>query len=215
MRWNWPSTCARANLEIPQGQSPADRTDVVDVVLSLSNPLRLAIDPIGGKLYWSNYVGAQKIQRSDLSGGNVEDVVTQLNTPDGIAVDSTCGKIYWAESGSNGDRIRRANPDGSSVEDLVLLPESGNGPVGVELDVASRVLYWSDNGADCIRRAGMEIPPGQTAATRTDIETLVAGLANPTGLALDLSQPAPGDINGDGGLDADDLPSLVARLLNP
>ena len=50
-----------------------------------SEPLGLAVDTTGGKLYWTNADG--KIQRANLDGGNIQDVVTGLSTPGNIVLD--------------------------------------------------------------------------------------------------------------------------------
>ena len=52
-------------------------------------------------------------------------------------------KLYWTDWGT--DKIQRANPDGSGVEDLV----SGaglDGPDGLALDMAGGKMYWTDAG---------------------------------------------------------------------
>jgi sugar lactone lactonase YvrE len=43
--------------------------------------------------------------------------VDGLTSPQGLGLDVANGKMYWADSGN--DRIRRANLDGSGMEDLV------------------------------------------------------------------------------------------------
>ncbi len=52
---------------------------------------------LAGKMYWTDF-DADKIQRADLDGANVEDLVTGLTDPFGIALDPAAGKIYWTVS---------------------------------------------------------------------------------------------------------------------
>jgi hypothetical protein len=55
------------------------------------------------------------------------------------------------------------------------------------LDVPGGKIYWGTGGgggADKVQRANLEIPAGQTASTRTDVEDIAAGLNGVTGLAL-------------------------------
>ena len=123
------------------------------------------------KIYWTDAY-AQKIQRADLDGSNVEDLVTGLNEPIGLTLDVMGGKMYWTDKGT--DKIHRANLDGSQVEDLVAgLRE----PRRVALDLAGGKMYWADATTDKIQRANLE---------GTDIEDLVTGLVEPRGLALDI-----------------------------
>ena len=67
--------------------------------------------------------------------------------------------------------------------------------VGITLDPARRQIYWTQKGPDNaergrIFRAGIEIPPGEKAAHRSDIELLFDGLPEPIDLELDLDRLA-------------------------
>jgi hypothetical protein len=92
----------------------------------------------------------------------------------------------------------RANLDGSKIETLV---ETGKGDgdrrdltkwcVGIAVDIDRGQMYWTQKGPDDagqgrIFRANTEVPKGQTAANRTDIEVLFDGLPEPIDLELDL-----------------------------
>src|SRR4029077_15163094 len=64
--------------------------------------------------------------------------------------------------------------------------------VGIALDVEAGKLYWTQKGPDNagdgrIFRANLEIPKGQSAANRKDIELLCGGLPEPIDLELDLA----------------------------
>ncbi len=86
----------------------------------------------------------------------------------------TVSKIYWTQT--NGI-IRRANPDGSDVEDVV----TGLGYAsGIAIDSFERKVYWVDHARNGIQRANFD---------GSDIETLVsaADTQSPADLALDLS----------------------------
>jgi len=97
-------------------------------------------------------------------------------------------------------RVMRSNLDGSQIETLV---ESGQGDadsrdqrrwcVGLAIDPKFQKIYWSQKGPDNgglgrIFRANVEIPAGQTAANRSDIEVFVDGLPEPIDLELDLNK---------------------------
>ena len=52
----------------------------------MTDPRGIALDISGGKMYWVDN-GADKIQRSNLDGSNIEDVITTgLTTPVSIAL---------------------------------------------------------------------------------------------------------------------------------
>ena len=75
--------------------------------------------------------------------------------------------------------IRRANLDGSDIEDLVF----GADPRGLALDVVGGKIYWTD-WSGMIRRANLDV---------SNIEDLVTGLDKPFGLALYLLGAAGGN----------------------
>jgi hypothetical protein len=137
------------------------------------------------------------VERMRLDGSGVTTLVPKGGTftPKQLKLDRAHGKLYWADR--EGMRIMRADLDGSHVETLV---ETGHGDearrdqrnwcVGIALDLDRHQLYWSQKGGDnanvgTIRRAGIELPKGESAAHRSDIEVLFDGLPEPIDLDLD------------------------------
>jgi hypothetical protein len=63
-----------------------DGTDVQFVIATLpigSHPFDLALDPLGGRMYWTSDIPGQgAIHRADLDGGNIEDLVSGI--PPGV-----------------------------------------------------------------------------------------------------------------------------------
>jgi hypothetical protein len=99
--------------------------------------------------------------------------------------------LYWADR--EGFRISRIRTDGTGLTDLVVRSaEEGilGECVGVVVDRARGHLYWtqkgpSKGGQGRIFRAGLEIPAGESAYDRSDIEELWSGLPEPIDLHLD------------------------------
>ena len=92
-----------------------------------------------------------------------------------------------------------ANLDGSNIETLVDSSKGDARPgtdetkvcVGITVDPDRGQIYWTQKGPanagkGRIFRAKIDIPKGETAANRTDIETLFDGLPEPIDLELDL-----------------------------
>ena len=153
-----------------------DGTNVEDLVTTgLSEPIDMALDLAGGKMYWMDQ-GTDKIQRANLDGSNIQDVISGLSYPVGLALDVAGGEMYWTDLDT--DKIQRANLDGSDVEDLVV---SGlRRPRGLALDLAGGKMYWVDQGTDKIQRANLD---------GSNVEDLITtGLNNPDRLALDLAE---------------------------
>jgi sugar lactone lactonase YvrE len=71
---------------------------------------------------------------------------------------------------------------------------SGHGleqPAGMGLDVAKRQMYITDRTGGRLYRVGFDMPEGETAENRSDVELLAvfrASSARPLNVALDLAQ---------------------------
>ena len=106
-----------------------------------------ALDRLNGKMYWTR---SGAIQRSDLSGGAIENV---MNVGAGsLALDAAGGKIYWTGHGPH--KIRRANLNGGSVENLYTPAFSS--ATDIAIDQAGGKLYWSSWDNASIRRADLD-----------------------------------------------------------
>ena len=178
-----------------------DGSDKVAIASGAHLPDGVAVHAGAGHVYWTNMgvpnLDDGSIERCDLDGGNRATIVPRgvTHTPKQILLDHANRKLYWADR--EGMRMMRANLDGSAVEVLVVSgdPEAQRGDatrwcVGVALDHVRGQLYWTQKGADNagqgrILRAGIEIPAGETAASRTDVEVWRDGLPEPIDLEFD------------------------------
>ncbi|KAA3604633.1 MAG: T9SS C-terminal target domain-containing protein [Calditrichaeota bacterium] len=159
-------------------------------LLTLSLGFAITSSSFAEKVYWVDD-SADKIQRANLDGSNVEDLVTSgLSSPRGLALDLTNSKMYWSDAGTN--KIQRANLDGTNVEDVIFeVPRSPSAPketnkistfttnpLGIALDESKSKIYWTDSFLNYIRRENTDA---------TNPELLVSGLDDPEGIALDLA----------------------------
>jgi hypothetical protein len=167
-------------------------------------PKQMKLDLTGGKMYWSDREG-MRVMRADLDGSNVEALVTTGQTDAdrtdasrwcvGIGLDLAGGYIYWSQKGPTDGHVgslRRAHlaiPAGqTSVNrtDIEVLYDKLPEPVDIDLDLGAGYIYWTDRADNTISRGPIAIPAGFTAATRTDRQILVMGVATAIGVALDL-----------------------------
>jgi DNA-binding beta-propeller fold protein YncE len=168
-------------------------------------PKQIQIDKRNGKLYWCDREG-MRVMRANLDGSSIETLVDTSGGdprpgPDlrkwcvGIAVDAAGGKFYWTQKGSDNageGRIFRANiklPHGQTPanrQDIELLYDNLPEPIDLDLDVANRILYWTDRGdpprGNTVNRAPMDPTP----AHRQYPEIVFSHLMEGIGLVLDL-----------------------------
>lgn len=168
----------------------------------MSGPDGVAVDAQAKKIYWTNMGKVKEddgsIQRLDLDGTHLTTIVPVGGTftAKQLKLDKKNGKLYWSDR--EGMRVMRANLDGSHVETLIEAARGGearldarNWCVGIAIDTDRGKIYWTQKGGDnsnlgVIRRADIDIPKGETAANRSDIEVLFDGLPEPIDMDLDL-----------------------------
>jgi hypothetical protein len=163
-------------------------------------PKQIHLDKAGGKLYWCDREG-MRVMRANLNGSQVEPLVeTGRGDKDkrdatrwcvGITIDPKFKKIYWTQKGADNaglGLILRANidiPKGESPtnrSDIEVLFDQLPEPIDLELDLANRVLYWTDRGD----------PPRGNTVNRAPIDTkgvpeiLITHLMEGIGIALDV-----------------------------
>jgi hypothetical protein len=162
----------------------------------------IVVDVEARHIYWTNMgvpnLNDGSIERADIDGKNRKVIIPPGGTftPKQIHLDKKNGKLYWCDR--EGMRVMRSNLDGSRIETLV---EAGRGDsdrrdqtkwcVGITIDPKREKIYWTQKGPDNgnqgrILRANLEIPKGETAAQRTDVEVFFADLPEPIDLELDL-----------------------------
>jgi hypothetical protein len=179
----------------------ADGSDQKVIVTECRHPDGIVVDVEAGHIYWTDMgvpnLNDGSIERADLDGRNRRIIIPEGGTftPKQLHLDKKNGTLYWSDR--EGMRVMRSNLDGSKIETLV---ETGQGDadrkdatkwcVGIAVDAEHGQIYWTQKGPDKagkgrIFRASIEIPKGQTAADRTDIEVLFNNLPEPIDLDLD------------------------------
>jgi len=167
-------------------------------------PKQLQIEQKSKKLYWCDREG-MRVMRANLDGSKIETLVDTSQGdprpgPDatkwcvGIAVDVEGGKFYWTQKGAdnaNQGRIFRANvetPSGQTAanrRDVELVYEALPEPIDLDIDPATRTLYWTDRGdpprGNTVNRAPLDARKGQRKAPEIVFSNLMEGI----GLALD------------------------------
>jgi DNA-binding beta-propeller fold protein YncE len=192
-------------LELNAGNIHVMNTDGSDrrtIVTGCHLPDGIVVDVDAGHIYWTNMgipnLDDGSIERADIDGKNRKVIVPVGNThtPKQLIIEKASGKLYWCDR--EGMRVMRCNLDGSRIETLI---EAGRGDVdqkdptkwcvGLTIDPKLEQIYWTQKGPDNaglgrIFRANVEIPKGQSATNRSDIEVFFDRLPEPIDLELDL-----------------------------
>jgi DNA-binding beta-propeller fold protein YncE len=114
----------------------------------IENPCcRIAIDPVGGRIYWMNFVGEKgSIAYANLNTGGGGELSLTGSTlepgAEGLAVDSAAGRIYFLD----GEAVGFANLNGSGGGDLSVGGAPIKRPWGLALDPGIGRIYWGNEG---------------------------------------------------------------------
>ena len=120
----------RANLEIPKGQTPANRKDVELLYENLPEPIDLELDLTNRTLYWTdrgdpprgNTVNRAPMDPALGNGKNEPQIVfDHLEEGIGIALDLKGGRMFLTDLGGS---VYSANLDGSNKK--IVLGAEGN-----------------------------------------------------------------------------------------
>ncbi len=171
---------------------------------STFTPKQLQLEKKAAKLYWCDREG-MRVMRCDLDGSQIETLLDASGGDSrpgtdatkwcvGIAVDPDRGQMYWTQKGPDNagtGRIFRANvviPDGETAmnrTDIELLYDGLPEPIDLELDLASRLMYWTDRGdpprGNTVNRAPMDAE----STKRPPPDILVTHLMEGIGIAID------------------------------
>ncbi len=109
----------RANLEMPKGQSPANRSDVEVLFEDLAEPIDLDLDLTNRMIYWTDRGDAPQgntVSRASIDNGKKQEIlVRDLMEGIGLALDLQSGRMFFADLGGS---IYSAKLDGSEKKAL-------------------------------------------------------------------------------------------------
>jgi hypothetical protein len=176
------------------------------------------------QLFWSDLpptvpvTPSGVLRTSRLDGSNNERLVGQLPHPGAIALDDEHGLIYWTDLETM--EIMRSQLDGSSVETVLPAQPEISDLGGLVIDAQNDKLYFSyvNPLIDGLYPGAI----GRLDLANSVVDSIVAGLSHPEGLALhqdvlfwadDLL--ASGGVIGRVELDSGDPSFIVTELQSP
>ena len=132
----------RANLEIPKGQTPANRNDIELLYENLPEPIDLDLDLANRTMYWTDRGDPPRgntVNRAPMDvapGKNTapEIVVHDLMEGIGLFLDLKGGRMFFADFGGS---VYSANLDGSNKRMLLFAQGNLSGIAYAEVPVAA------------------------------------------------------------------------------
>lgn len=150
-----------------------DGSNIEVIAQTVVNPLGIAVDPVGEKVYWSTselFLTASTIERADLDGSNRELILTPSSATYALAVDPVGGHLYYGSA----NEVLRANLDGTAATSLFIAPKTPGSNkfisfiVDLAVDPAGPDVYYTSFGV------GGEVcfpTPGGPACTTFDLSS--------------------------------------------
>ncbi|KAL3854471.1 hypothetical protein ACJMK2_013739, partial [Sinanodonta woodiana] len=149
-------------------------SDVITNGVGTNGIMGLAVDWIGGNLYFSNAMRTETyIEVSHLNGSNRLVIVKdEEGSPRALAVNPIKRYLYWVDNGQF-PKIVRSYLDGSNKSTLVRYGVIN--PSGITIDISTHDVYWVDVVADAVQLVSFN------GANRRYFQS---NLPNPVGVAV-------------------------------
>lgn len=110
--------------------------------LTLNSPCcRIALDPVGGRVYFYNGNNLAYVNTNNSGGGELSTTgSTVVPGGEGLAVDDVMGRLYFV----GGNEIGYANLNNTGGGDVAIGTGVTNSPWGLAFDPAMGRLYWGN-----------------------------------------------------------------------
>ncbi|XP_067614233.1 very low-density lipoprotein receptor isoform X3 [Eurosta solidaginis] len=107
----------------------------------LDIPRSIALDPIEGWMYWSDWGASPRIERAGMDGSHRTTIINyDVKWPNGITLDLVRKRIYWVDGKLN--VISSANYDGSQRRQILYSTEYLRHPFSITTFEDN--IYWTD-----------------------------------------------------------------------
>ncbi|KAI1384428.1 3-hydroxyacyl-CoA dehydrogenase [Hypoxylon trugodes] len=176
-----------------------NETPIRELVTGQTLPDSLEI--FQGRIYWTNMGCSDthdgSLYSCDMDGKDIKVVLPKgtVHTAKQLVIEPLSSKIYLADR--EGMRVLRCNLDGSELEVLIKAGDLDKDEdasdrrwcVGVAVCPTEGKFYWTQKGppkgyAGRVFRANIELPAGETAENRSDIECVLNNLPEPIDLTI-------------------------------
>ncbi|XP_017101897.2 very low-density lipoprotein receptor isoform X3 [Drosophila bipectinata] len=132
--------------------------DAVDI------PRSIALDPIDGWMYWSDWGASPRIERAGMDGSHRTAIITyDVKWPNGITLDLVLKRIYWVDGKLN--IISSANFDGTQRRQVLYSSEYLRHPFSIT--TFEDHVYWTDWDKQAVFKANKFTGEDVEAVTAT------------------------------------------------
>ncbi|KAE8155328.1 hypothetical protein BDV25DRAFT_126014 [Aspergillus avenaceus] len=183
-------------------RSTGEGKPLTTVISGIKGPDGIGISPSTGRIFWTNMgLGFSRqdgtVMSANLDGSDVRTIIPEgaIVTPKQLVVDDQDRKLYFCDREGMG--VHRCDFEGHNHEVLVSrgkykateTPDPTKWCVGIALDRSHGKVYWTQKGPSKgfrgrIFRASIDMPPGENASNRSDIQTLFTNLPEPVDLGI-------------------------------
>ncbi|XP_030078632.1 low-density lipoprotein receptor isoform X1 [Drosophila hydei] len=127
---------------------------------ALDIPRSIALDPIEGWMYWSDWGASPRIERAGMDGSHRTTIINyDVKWPNGITLDLVRKRIYWVDGKLN--IISSANYDGSQRRQILYSTEYLRHPFSIS--TFEDYIYWTDWDKQTVFKAnkftGQDVEP--------------------------------------------------------
>ncbi|XP_020811857.1 very low-density lipoprotein receptor isoform X4 [Drosophila serrata] len=131
---------------------------------ALDIPRSIALDPIDGWMYWSDWGASPRIERAGMDGSHRTAIISyDVKWPNGITLDLVKKRLYWVDGKLN--TISSSNYDGSERRQVLYSGEYLRHPFSIT--TFEDYVYWTDWDKQAVFKANK--------FTGQDIEAVTAG----------------------------------------
>ncbi|XP_030239083.1 very low-density lipoprotein receptor [Drosophila navojoa] len=133
---------------------------------ALDIPRSIALDPIEGWMYWSDWGASPRIERAGMDGSHRTTIINyDVKWPNGITLDLVRKRIYWVDGKLN--IISSANYDGSQRRQILYSTEYLRHPFSIT--TFEDYVYWTDWDKQTVFKANKFTGLPSTVAERSPV----------------------------------------------
>ncbi|XP_059621431.1 very low-density lipoprotein receptor-like isoform X4 [Phlebotomus argentipes] len=123
-------------------------------------PRSIALDPLNGWMYWTDWGSSPRIERAGMDGTHRMAIVTyDVKWPNGITLDLVRKRVYWVDAKLN--EISSCNYDGSGRNVVLYSADSLRHPFSIT--TFEDHVYWTDWDKEAVFKAnkftGQDVEP--------------------------------------------------------